>query len=108
MLVNVNAIDTRHRQVVLAAWADYDGREVVELHELSAMVSTNRVYRLVFADGEQVIAKSSNYGSFFMFAEDHERLHLVNKLLVGGPFEHFMADVLTRDGRPYLWYDGEM
>ncbi|TDT15392.1 hypothetical protein BDK89_0962 [Ilumatobacter fluminis] len=104
----VDAIDARHRHVVQAAWDDYDGRQVAELQELSAMVSTNRVYRLVLTDGEQVIAKSSNYGSFFMFAEDHERLHEVNKLLVGGPFEHFMADVLTRDGRPYIWYDGEM
>lgn len=100
--------DERHREVVAAAWADYDGRAIVEFEELSAMVSTNRVYRLVLSDGDSAIAKSSNYGSFFMFAEDHERLHRVTELLGGGPFEDLLAHVLTRDGRPYLWYDGEM
>jgi Ser/Thr protein kinase RdoA (MazF antagonist) len=105
---DLTAIDALHRRVVATAWADYDGRDVVEMQELSAMVSTNRVYRLVLADGVDVIAKSSNYGSFFMFAEDHERLHEVEELLDGGPYQDFMARVLTRDGRPYLWYDGEM
>jgi hypothetical protein len=102
------AINARHRRVVAAAWDDYDGRPIAEVHELSAMVSTNRVYRLELADGTSVIAKSSNYGSFFMFAEDHDRLHRVTELFAGGPYADFMAHVLTRDGRPYLWYDGEM
>ena len=101
--------DARHREVITAAWADYDdARTVIEIQELSAMVSTNRVYRLALDDGGHVIAKSSNYGSFFLFAEDHDRLHRANQLLHGGPFDGFMANVLTRDGRPYLWYDGEM
>jgi hypothetical protein len=105
----VDATEARHREVVTAAWNDYgDARSIVEIHELSAMVSTNRVYRLALDDGSHVITKSSNYGSFFLFAEDHERLHRANQLLHGGPFDGFMANVLTRDGRPYLWYDGEM
>lgn len=72
------------------------------------MVSTNRVYRLHLSDGSRVIAKSSNYGSFFLFAEDHDRLHRVAGLLNGGRFDHFMARSLTKDGHPYIWYDGEM
>jgi hypothetical protein len=105
----VDLSDARHRAVISAAWDDYgDPRAIAEIHELSAMVSTNRVYRLVFDDGSAVIAKSSNYGSFFLFAEDHERLHRANQLLHGGPFDGFMANVLTADQRPYLWYDGEM
>ena len=105
----MDATDARHREVITTAWADYgDPRQVTDIEELSAMVSTNRVYRLALDDGSHVIAKSSNYGSFFLFAEDHERLHRVNQLLHGGPFEAFLANVLTTDGRPYLWYDGEM
>ena len=72
------------------------------------MVSTNRVYRLVFDDGSSVIAKSSNYGSFFLFAEDHDRLHRTIELLRGGPYGHFLAGPLTRDGKPYVWYDGRI
>lgn len=100
--------EERLRAVMTAAWEDYDDpRRLVDVSELSAMVSTNRVYRLHLDDGGSVIAKVSNYGSFFLFAEDHDRLHLVSELLRGSSYESFLANVLTRDGRPYLWYDGE-
>jgi hypothetical protein len=105
----VDPLDARHRAVIEAAWVDFDdARPIVAIDELSAMVSTNRVYRLRLGDGSPVIAKSSNYGSFFLFAEDHDRLHRTNELLHGGPFDGFMANALTADGRPYLFYDGEM
>ncbi len=105
----VDATDARHRAVVTSAWRDYgDPRAIVDVSELSAMVSTNRVYRLTLEDGTHVIVKSSNYGSFFLFAEDHDRLYRANRLLDGGPFGRFLADVYTRDGKPYIWYDGEM
>lgn len=105
----MDAADARHRAVIDAAWTDFgDPRPVVHLDELSAMVSTNRVYRLALEGGETVIAKSSNYGSFFLFAEDHDRLHRTNRLLRGGPYERFMANALTVDDRPYLYYDGDM
>lgn len=72
------------------------------------MVSTNRVYRLVLDDGSGLIAKSSNYGSFFLFAEDHDRLHRATRLLRGSRFDGFMADVVSGpDGEPFVWYDGE-
>ena len=101
--------ERRHREVVGQAWADYgDPRRIESVAELSAMVSTNRVYRLTLDDGTTVVAKVSNYGSFFLFAEDHDRLHRCAELLVGGPYDGFLAKSLTRDGRPYLWYDGEM
>jgi len=101
------AADTRHRAAIAAAWADYgEPQPIASLEELSAMVSTNRVYRLHLADRSRVVAKSSNYGSFFLFAEDHERLHRVTQLLTGSPYDGFLAGSLTRDGKPYIWYDG--
>ena len=105
----VEATDAQHREVVEAAWRSYgDHRTISRVDELSAMVSTNRVYRLCLDDGSKVIAKSSNYGSFFLFAEDHDRLYRATQLLQGGPYEHFMAPILTAGGEPYLFYDGEM
>jgi hypothetical protein len=99
----------RHRSAIGSAWAEYgDDRHVIELDELSAMVSTNRVYRLTLDDGEHVIGKSSNYGSFFLFAEDHDRLHRASELLRGGRHEGFMASPLTVDDRPFIYYDGAM
>jgi hypothetical protein len=101
--------EARHREVVDFAWADYgDDRRIVSVTELSAMVSTNRVYRVRLDDGSAVIAKVSDYGSFFLFAEDHERLHRCTELLRGGPYEQFLARSLTHGGRPYVWYDGSI
>jgi hypothetical protein len=105
----VDVGEGRHRAVVDTAWRDYgDPRRLVRVAELSAMVSTNRVYQLILDDGSTAIAKVSNYGSFFLFAEDHDRLHRCHALLQSGRFEHFLADSLTVAGRPYFWYDGEM
>jgi len=104
---NVSLDDVRHRSAVAVAWEQYgDDREITEVEELSAMVSTNRVYRVHLSDQQAVIAKSSNYGSFFLFAEDHDRLHRVTQLLAGGRYDGFMASALTLEGRPYVWYDG--
>jgi hypothetical protein len=105
----VQGIEARHRSVVGAAWADYgDERTIVQLVELSPMVSKNRVYRVVLDDGGTLVAKVSDYGSFFLFAEDHDRLQRCRDLLHGTRFGNFLADALIRDGRPYIWYDGEI
>src|SRR5210317_690104 len=102
-------VSRRHLDAIRNAWSEFDdGRRMADIVELSAMVSTNRVYRLVLDDGAAIIAKSSNYGSFFLFAEDHDRLHRCTRLLSGGPYEDFMAGMLTADDRPFIFYDGEM
>ncbi len=92
--------------VLQQVWADYgDSRKVVGITEVSAMVSTNRVYRLDLDDGNHVYAKVSSYGSYFLFAEDHDRIHRLVEELRGTRFDGLLADVLTRDGRIYTWYD---
>lgn len=102
------ALEARLRAVMQAAWDGYgDPRRLAEVVELSAMVSTNRVYRLILDDGSSVVAKVSNYGSFFLFSEDHDRLHRCHQLLHGTRYERFLAEALTRGGRPYIHYDGE-
>ena len=47
---------------------------VAAIAEVSANVSTNRVHLVRLADGLNVFAKVSNYGSPFLFREDHERI----------------------------------
>lgn len=101
--------EARHRAAVVDAWTHHgDPRAVVDTHELSAMVSTNRVYRLVLDDQSTLVAKTSNYGSFFLFAEDHDRLHRCNQLLQGSRYEQFLADAITTGSRPDIFYDGEV
>lgn len=98
-------------RVVREAWVDVaskvgDQRCVVATVEVSAHVSTNRVFRVVFDDDSAIIAKVSSYGSYFLFAEDHDRLARCSALLRHGRWSGFLADVLVVDKRPYTWYDG--
>lgn len=94
--------------VVRAAWKQFaDGREITRLEEVSAHVSTNRVFRVHFQDESHVVAKISSYGSYFLFAEDHDRLFRLHNQLQSTRWKGFLAQVLSRDGRPYTWYDGK-
>jgi len=89
------------------AWIGYgDDRAISHLEETSAQVSTNRVFRLTLSDSSHVVAKVSNYGSYFLFAEDHDRLFECTKLLGRTRWSGFLASILTKDGKPYRWYDG--
>jgi Ser/Thr protein kinase RdoA (MazF antagonist) len=101
--------DRTHEQAVLDAWQDYgSGAPIRAVEEVSAFVSTNRVFRLVLDGAPPVVGKVSNYGSYFLFAEDHDRLHTCAEALRGTRFEGMLADVLSRDGRAYTWYDGRL
>ena len=99
--------DAAARSAVSAAWHGYDDpRSIRLLEETSAHVSTNRVYRLHLDDGSSIMAKASSYGSYFLFAEDHDRLSEVSSLLAGTRWSGFLAGILQKGGRPYRWYDG--
>jgi hypothetical protein len=107
-----------HRRAVHAAWDAYgDPRRVVALDEVSANVSTNRVFRLHLDDGSTLVSKVSSYGSYFLFVEDHERLRLCASLLDDTRFAGMLADVWTTrterlqpGERPHIftWYDKTM
>lgn len=93
---------------ILDAWQSYgDARQIVRFDEVSAHVSTNRVFRISLDDQTKLIAKVSSYGSYFQFAEDHDRLSRCSKLLSNGRWAGFLADVLAKNGRPFTWYDGQ-
>ena len=99
-----------NRAALYAAWSSYgDPRDIVSVDDTSPRVSTNTVYRLHLDDGTVVFGKVSNYGSYFLFAEDHDRLFRCTELLADGPFRHFLAPVLGVDTplgrRPFTWYD---
>lgn len=113
----------RHRIAVDAAWNAYgDLRQITHVDEVSANVSTNRVYRVHLDDGSSLVCKVSSYGSYFLFLEDHERLHRCATLLDGTRFAGMLADVWRRAEprsnrdprhRPthqqiFTWYDQTM
>ena len=92
----------------LEAWSAYDDpRSITEITEVSAFVSTNHVYRCALSDGSAVISKVSSYGSYFLFREDHDRLHRCHQLLAGTRHAQLLADVLTVGDQPFTHYDGQ-
>jgi len=93
--------------ILYEAWDNYpDERRIRSVEEASANVSTNQVFRLHLSDGGTIIAKVSSYASYFLFREDHDRIHLWNQLLQRTRYKNFLADALTVDDRVYTYYDG--
>jgi len=94
--------------IVRRAWLDFHAQCGIDsIEETSAHVSTNRVFRLALHDGTTAIAKVSSYGSYFLFAEDHDRLFRTRTLLAGSRWANFLAEVKSVSGRPFTWYDGQ-
>ncbi len=95
-------------RLIADAWTAYgDKRTIVSAEEASANVSTNQVFRLRLSDGGSVIAKTSSYASYFLFREDHDRIHLWNKLLQRTRYKDFLADALSDGDRVFTYLDGK-
>ncbi len=88
----------------------HDHRTVESVVEVSALVSTNRVYRLRLSDGSHLFVKASTFGSYFLFREDHDRIRRLAQALSepSSPsrFDAFLARPIERDGRVVTTYDG--
>ncbi|MFY0625133.1 MAG: hypothetical protein JXR07_02480 [Reichenbachiella sp.] len=89
--------------IVLEAWANYDSsRKVVSINDISAMVSTNHVYRLKLENGTIVIGKLSYFGSYEDFLEDHS---LINSLAINlpDPFDTLISRSLTKGNQLFTY-----
>jgi hypothetical protein len=84
------------------------GGAIVGVVEVSPMVSTNHVYRLTLADGHHLVAKVSSYGSYWLFKEDHDRLHRCREQLRDTLYANLLADTVTRDGDVFVHREGPL
>ena len=98
-----------YEETARAAFAEsgYGGR-IAAVKELSPMVSTNHVYRLSLVDGGHLVAKVASYGSYWLFKEDHDRLHRCRQQLQDTRYANLLADTVTKDGRVFVHRDGEL
>lgn len=83
-------------QIVREAVEEYDdSKQIVSITDISAKVSTNHVYRIIFSDDNIIIAKLSYFGKFEHFLEDHSIINsLANNL--PSPFENVLARSLIK------------
>ena len=96
-----NVLDEQYESHLRLAWAaNGDPRAIVTVIEVSAKVSTNRVYRLQLDDESSVVAKVSSYGSYFLFREDHDRIYRTREALQETRWAGLLADVLTERPEP--------
>ena len=100
-LIPVQTMD--YNKIISNAWSGYDASKTIRtIEDISAMVSTNHVYRVTFDDDDIIIAKLSTFGKFEHFKEDHRIIHsLSNNLLY--PFENFLAKSLLKNNRVYIY-----
>ena len=89
--------------IIKKAWEGYDASKTIRrIQDISAMVSTNHVFRVTFDDDDIVIAKLSYFGQYEHFKEDHRIIHTVaNNLLY--PFENLLAKSLLKNNRVYTY-----
>jgi len=92
-----------YNAVITKAWEGYDSSKIIKkIEDISAMVSTNHVFRITFEDDDIVIAKLSYFGKYEHFKEDHRIIHaLSNNLLY--PFENLLAKSLLKNNRIYVY-----
>jgi Ser/Thr protein kinase RdoA (MazF antagonist) len=90
-------------EIIKKAWEGYDAsKSIRKIEDISAMVSTNHVFRITFEDDDMVIAKLSYFGKYEHFKEDHRIIHsLSNNLLY--PFENLLAKSLLKNNRVYIY-----
>lgn len=89
--------------IIKKAWKEYDPTKIIRnIEDISAMVSTNHVFRVTFDDDDIVIAKLSYFGKYEHFKEDHRIIHsLANNLLY--PFENVLAKSLLKNNRVFTY-----
>lgn len=96
-------------EVVRAAWVEYgDARKITDLEDISASVSTNKVYRVTLDDGHEVIAKTTLYGSYVYFRQDHRIVQQWIRRLANTRYRDFLAHICLRpDGEVFTARIGE-
>lgn len=101
-------MDLNFESIIKYAWKAYDSsRLVVTIKDISAMVSTNHVYKVAFEDKSFVIAKLSYFGQYEHFVEDHTIINVMANNLPE-PYENFLARSLMKSNNLFVYrYVGE-
>ncbi|MBC7450580.1 MAG: hypothetical protein H7259_03735 [Cytophagales bacterium] len=90
--------------IIHKAWEGYDAsKNIANIEDISAKVSTNHVYRVNFTDDDIIIAKLSMFGKYEFFREDHRIINaLCNNLLY--PFENVLGKSLLKNNQVYTYH----
>ena len=90
-------------KIIEEAWAAYDpSRTIKSISDISAKVSTNHVYKIIFEDAGFVIAKLSYFGQYEHFVEDHSIINVLANNLPA-PYENFISRSLMKGNNLFTY-----
>jgi len=89
--------------IITTAWSQFDdSKNILSIEDVSARVSTNYVFKVLFSDRSPVFAKLSYYGKYEHFREDHVIINnLANNL--ESPYENFLARGLMKNNKVFIY-----
>ena len=88
-------------KIIEEAWTAYNpSRKIKSISDVSAKVSTNHVYKVVFTNGDHVFAKLSYFGRYEHFLEDHNIINVLANNLPA-PFDRFLARSLMKGSQVF-------
>ena len=89
--------------IIQLAWSKFNPhKQIANIQDISAKVSTNHVFKVTFDNGGIIIAKLSYFGRHEYFVEDHKIINvLANNLLY--PFDQFLAKSLKKDNEIFTY-----
>jgi len=92
-----------YNAIIKKAWKGFDASKVIrKIEDISAMVSTNHVFRVTFVDEDVVVAKLSNFGKYEHFKEDHRIINALSTNLLY-PFENLLSRSLQKNNQVYTY-----
>ena len=94
-------------KIVQDAWEDYDAsRKIRSVVDISAMVSTNHVYKVSLENKSFVIAKLSYFGKYEHFVEDHTIINSLSNNLPY-PFENLLSRSLIKGNQLFVYHHSD-
>ncbi len=91
-----------YEAIIKEGWYNYNPkREISSIQDMSANVSTNKVFRVNFKDYTFVMVKLSSFGRFENFKEDHNIINVMANNLEY-PYDLFLSSSLMKNKELYL------
>jgi hypothetical protein len=89
--------------IISKAWKEYGSpKKIKTIADVSAKVSTNYVFKIIFTDSTFILTKLSFFGKYEAFCEDHKIINVLANTLEK-PYEHFLAQSLIKNGELFTY-----
>ncbi len=91
-------------QIIEHAWAALGAADrICSIQEISANVSTNHVYLVRLKSGREVIGKTTLYGSYIHFRQDHRIIQQWINHSSGTRYRNFLARMLHKEDEVFTY-----